>query len=129
MPRFLTDTHTLVWWWNEDKRLSTAARTALADRANPVFSSCVCAWEIANKVRIGKLPEMAAFISDYDALVADAGFQHFDLRHDHALHAGLLAGEHRDPFDRLIAAQALTDDLTIITRDVEFSAFGCKTLW
>lgn len=129
MPRFLTDTHALIWWWNEDDRLSKTAGEVLADRTNAVFAPTVCAWEIASKVRIGKLPEMAPFVEDYDALVADAGFQHFDLRYDHALDAGLIAGNHRDPFDRLIAAQALRDDLTIITRDREFAAFGCKTLW
>jgi len=129
LARFLTDTHTLIWWWDEDDRLSAAARDVLADRAHDVFASCVCAWEIANKVRIGKLPEMAPFVRDYDTLVNEDGFMHLDLRHDHALNAGLLEGEHRDPFDRLIAAQALEGDYTVITRDPEFASFGCKVLW
>lgn len=129
MPRYLTDTHTLIWWWNEDDRLSDAARDALMARENDVFASCVNAWEIANKVRIGKLPEMAPFVKDYDALVTNDGFQHLGLRYDHGLDAATFAAEHRDPFDRLLAAQALTQDLTVITRDRQFRNFGCKVLW
>jgi PIN domain nuclease of toxin-antitoxin system len=129
LARFLTDTHTLIWWWNEDERLSESARTALVDRRNEIFASCVNAWEIANKVRIGKLPEMAPFVTSYNSLVVEDGFVHLDLRHEHALEAGLFPGTHRDPFDRLIAAQALAEDCVVITRDREFGTFGCKVLW
>ena len=129
MPRYLTDTHVLMWWWKDDQRLSSTVREILADRGNEVFAPTVCAWEIANKVRIGKLPEMAEEIHDYDQLVTDEGFAHLDLRQEQALSAGLLPGPHRDPFDRLIAAQALSEKLIVLTVDPAFAGFGCKVLW
>ncbi len=101
----------------------------MADREKSVQVPSICALEIANKVRIGKLPEMAAFIGNYDGLLATDGFGHLDLSYRHALLAGNLSGDPRDPFDRLIAAQALLDDLVVITSDREFAKFGCKVLW
>jgi PIN domain nuclease of toxin-antitoxin system len=129
LQRFLIDTHALIWWWDADERLSASARDALSQRDIPVLVSCVTAWEIANKVRVGKLPQMFPFVGSYAALVEADGFVHHDLRHDHAVEAGLLPGEHRDPFDRLLAAQSRRDDLTIVTRDPQLAAFGCKVLW
>ena len=129
MPRFLTDTHALIWWWNDDDRLSDTARAIMADRDNEIFASCVNAWEIANKVRLGKLPEMAPHIASYGPLVTENGFTHLDLHHDHALAAGLLTGDRRDPFDRLLAAQALKERLVVVTRDREIAAFGCEVIW
>ncbi|MES2444007.1 MAG: type II toxin-antitoxin system VapC family toxin [Pseudomonadota bacterium] len=129
MTGFLADTHVLIWWWHDDDRLSSSARAILADSAARIFVPTVCAWEIANKVRIGKLPQMAPFVDRYDALVSADGFLHLDLRYDHALRAGALAGDHRDPFDRLIAAQALIEKLAVVTSDRAFADFGCDVLW
>lgn len=129
MSGYLIDTHALLWWWNDDPRLSGTARELLADGERDVAVPSVCAWEIANKVRIGKLPEMIDHIGRYDELVMRAGFRPIDLRSDHAIRGGLLAGEHRDPFDRLIAGQALVERMIIITRDPAFAALGCETFW
>lgn len=127
--RCLVDTHALIWWWNADSRLSPTARETMASRANSIFVSAATAWEIATKVRAGRLPSMADRVLLYDQDVTEDGFQHLDVRHDHGVRGGLLEGEHRDPFDRLIAAQALIENMTVITRDPEIGRFGCKVLW
>lgn len=127
--RLLLDTHAIMWWWRDDGRLARAAGVAISDRVNDIFVSTVSGLEIAIKVRIGKLPLMAEAVHRYDELVRDWGFLHLPVDPHHAVHAGLLEGAHRDPFDRLIAAQALLDGLTVVTKDPQFRAFGCETLW
>jgi PIN domain nuclease of toxin-antitoxin system len=127
--RCLLDTHVLMWWWLDDPRLPPPVRDVLADPANDISVPSVCAWEIANKVRSGKLPEMGPYLPRYDELVSAAGFRHLDLRFDHSIRAGLLPGAHRDPFDRIIAGQALVEEMAVVTRDAEFASFGCRTLW
>lgn len=127
--RLLLDTHTLIWWWNSPGKLSSDVRDALRETAHEIFVSAVTGWEIANKVRIGKLPEMAEHIPHYSEHIPEDGFTHLPLDDRHSVRGGLMSGEHRDPFDRLLAAQALAEDLVIVTRDPVFAAFGCKTLW
>lgn len=127
--RFLADSHTLIWWWDQDERLSKAALSVMMERSNTVFISAASGWELATKVRSGRLPSMVDRIANYDANVIADGFQHLAVQHQHGVKGGLLDGDHRDPFDRLIAAQALIEDLTVITRDREIAAFGCKVLW
>ncbi len=126
---YLLDTHTLIWWWNEPERLSRSLVDLLGDPASSVSVSAISGLEIAIKVRIGQLPIMARRIEDFDAAIRHDGFLHLPVTHAHAVRGGLMPGSHRDPFDRIIAAQALTDDLTVVTRDAEISAFGCKVLW
>lgn len=128
---FLLDTHALIWWWDEDDKLSASARTVLGDSARSVLVSSVTAFEIANKVRAGKLDAMAAAVEgdSFADWVRLDGFGQLDLRSDHGVLAGRLAGDHRDPFDRMIAAQALIENLTVLTRDLQIAAFGCRTLW
>jgi len=127
--RLLLDTHAILWWWRDDARLAARTRAVIGDRLNDVYVSSVSGLEIATKVRIGKLPIMREPIRRYDELVRDWGFLHLAVDQNHAVHAGLLDGSHRDPFDRLIAAQGLLEGLTIVTRDKEFTIFGCETLW
>ena len=129
MIRYLLDTHALIWWWLADTRLSSRARSLMGARENSIWVPSVCALEIANKVRIGKLPEMTPFVASYGESVAAEAFCHLNLTYEHALGAGTLSGAHGDPFDRLIAASALIEDMTVITRDPEIAAFGCKVLW
>lgn len=126
---YLLDTHTLVWWWLADPKLSDAARAIVSDRSQQVMVSAATAYEIANKVRLGKWPAVRSILDAYDSAVSQDGFVGLPVNSRHAQRAGLLGGEHRDPFDRLIAAQALLDDLTVVTRDPEIAAFGCKVLW
>ncbi len=127
--RLLLDTHTLIWLWLDDDQLPGSVVDVLSDSANDVAVPTVCAWEISNKIRGGKLPQMADHVGRYDELVAAAGFRHLDLRYDHAVRGGLLPGAHRDPFNRLIAGQALVENMAVATRDPQFADFGCRTLW
>ncbi len=127
MSAYLLDTHALIWWWLEDPKLSSAASSVIAD--GDIMVSPASIYEIANKVRFGKLPALTGVLAGYrDALTSD-GFTSLTLTTDHAHDAGLLIGRHRDPFDRLIAAQALVENLIVITLDREIAALGCKVLW
>lgn len=125
----LLDTHALLWWWANDLRLSGSARTILEADDTIVYASAASALEIAIKVRIGKLPDMADKIHQFDQAVHEDGFHLLVIRPDHGVRAGLLPGTHGDPFDRVLAAQGLIDRLTVVTRDPEIAAFGCKVLW
>jgi PIN domain nuclease of toxin-antitoxin system len=126
---YLLDTHALIWWWAMADRLSSTAADILSDARNIIMVSAVSGLEIATKVRLGRLPVMADRIADFDAAILADGFRHLPIGHDVAVRAGLMAGPHRDPFDRVLAAQALASDVPILTRDREIARFGCKVLW
>ncbi|MEN9315135.1 MAG: hypothetical protein RIS35_1528 [Pseudomonadota bacterium] len=127
--RLLLDTHALLWWQTDDARLSAHARAAIADEANEVFVSAASAWEIATKVRIGKLDGIPQAAQRFDELLRADGFQPLPIDHRHALRAGCYPQEHRDPFDRMLAAQSELESLTLVTVDPAFGAFGTRTLW
>ena len=127
--RLLLDTHALIWWWLDGPQLPKSGRDAIGSPANDIFVSAATVWEIATKWRIGKLQEIEDPESQYAPLMARNGFVSLPIDDRHTMRAGLLPGEHRDPFDRLIAAQALIEDLTVITRDPAFAAFGCDVIW
>ena len=125
----LVDTHALIWWWTEDERLSTSAADAIADSANRVLVSAASAWEVATKERIGKLGDLTGLSSRFGELVAQHGFIHMPINHAHAVRAGSHQAAHRDPFDRMLAAQTELDRLTLVTKDRVFDSFGVSTLW
>lgn len=125
----LLDTHAAIWWWTNSPRLGKAVGETLSAGEIPVYVSAVTAIEIAIKFRIGKLPDFGDPASDFPALMVSSGFEGLPITHAHALAAGLIPGKHRDPFDRLIAAQALAERFTVATCDPEFASFGCKTIW
>lgn len=127
--RYLLDTHALIWWWLGDPSLSDRARQAMTADDHEILVSPVAAIEIGIKVRRGKLPALRAPLSDFDEVNALDGFQALPITTGHARLAGLLPSDHRDPFDRLIAAQALLENLVVVTRDHEFTGFGCEVLW
>jgi PIN domain nuclease of toxin-antitoxin system len=127
--KLLLDTHTLLWWSANDQRLSTTAREAIALGSNEVLVSAASAWEIATKARIGKLKGVERLLSNFEALMAADHFVLLAMAHSHALLAGSLTHEHRDPFDRMLAAQALIEDATLITDDAALRGFGARTLW
>jgi PIN domain nuclease of toxin-antitoxin system len=127
--RLLLDTHALLWWFTDDSRLSDQARAAIADPANTIHASAASAWEIATKQRIGKLEEVPDASARYAELVAADGFVHLPVSHLHALRAGGWEVDHRDPFDRMLAAQSTLEGLPLVTRDPAFGPFGVETLW
>ncbi len=129
MTTLLLDTHALIWWWLDDPQLSKTARKAMESDTNRIVVSSVNVYEIANKHRLGRLPALGEILSDLDNAIDYAGFARLSLSTRHTLRAGLLLGDHRDPFDRMIAAQGLVEQMTVVTRDRAIAAFGCEVLW
>ena len=127
--KLLLDTHALLWWFTDDDRLAPAARQLIADTENRVYVSAASAWEIATKQRLGKLPGVPEVVSRYSELVAADGFEHLSISHLHSLRAGSYAVAHRDPFDRMLAAQSELERLPLVTRDPVFEEFGTRILW
>ena len=125
----LLDTHALLWWLAEPDRLSPEAQAAIAEPANGVHVSAASGWEIATKVRLGKLPAASELLDDLPGLLADQGFQLLPITLQHGLHAGSYTMPHRDPFDRLLAAQAELAMLTLVSVDPALQAFPCRLLW
>jgi PIN domain nuclease of toxin-antitoxin system len=125
----LLDTHALLWWLAEPDRLSPAAQVAIAEPANGVHVSAASGWEIATKVRLGKLPAARELLEDLPELLAAQGFQLLPITLLHGLHAGCYPMAHRDPFDRLLAAQAELSGLTLVSLDPALQAFPCRLLW
>ena len=131
--RLLLDTHVLIWWWTEKISLSETAQSVLKNQAATILVSAASAWEIATKHRLGKLPQLNARFSDLPAQfqveLAQDQFALLDITMDHGLRAGTYDSLHRDPFDRLLAAQAELEEVALVTRDPAFAAFPCETLW
>ncbi|MCF8505061.1 MAG: type II toxin-antitoxin system VapC family toxin [Caulobacter sp.] len=125
----LLDTHALIWWFLDSPRLSDRARSAIVDYSDPVYVSAVSAFEIATKVRLGKLPDAARLDRSFDAFVEAQHFKPLPLTLEHALVAGGLSDGHKDPFDRLLIAQALTENLTLVSNERLFDGFGVRRLW
>jgi PIN domain nuclease of toxin-antitoxin system len=127
--RLLLDTHAFLWWLDGDPLLSAAARAAVGDEANLVYVSAASAWEIATKHRLGKLPGASAVAADITACVEGQGFAELPISLRHGDRAGALPGPHRDPFDRVLIAQALIEDLALVSNESAFDAYGARRLW
>ena len=127
--RLLLDTHTLIWWLAGDEKLSLRARDAIADEANAVAVSAASAMEVATKHRIGKLPDAALLAQDFEAIVADQGFSELSITVRHARLAGEMGIAHKDPFDRLLIAQALAEDMVLVSNETRFDDSAVKRLW
>ena len=125
----LLDTHALLWWLVEPQRLSPAAHAAIADPTARVLVSAASGWEIATKVRLGKLPAAAPLREELPTVLAAQGFELLPIELRHGLRAGCYAMPHRDPFDRLLAAQAELETLTLVSIDPALKAFPCHLLW
>lgn len=127
--QLLLDTHALLWWLDGDTSLSPAAREAIAEGANDVFLSAVSGWEITAKYRLGKLPGAAAVAKDVAGCVASQGFLELPITLLHGQTAGALPGLHRDPFDRMLIAQAMIERLILVSNEVAFDFYGVQRLW
>jgi PIN domain nuclease of toxin-antitoxin system/antitoxin (DNA-binding transcriptional repressor) of toxin-antitoxin stability system len=125
----LLDSHAFLWWPAGDEALSAAARTAIADEKDDVFVSAASALEIATRHRIGRLPGVAAIIADLDDTIAEQSFigRPISVRHGQA--AGALPGPHRDPFDRMLIAQAMLDRLVPVSNEQIFDTYGVGRWW
>ena len=127
--RLLLDTHAFLWWIAISKRLSQSARRAIADEQNDVLISAASAWEITTKHRLGKLPEAEEISVDVGGEIARQGFEEMPITVDEAARAGSLPGPHRDPFDRLLIAQAQSRNLMLVSIEPLFDRYGVRRLW
>lgn len=127
--RLLLDTHALIWWLAGEEALSSRAREAIADEANSIAVSAASAMEVATKFRIGKLPDAALLAQNFEAIIADQGFTELAITIHHALRAGEMNIAHKDPFDRLLIAQAQSEDMVLVSNEALFDGFAVKRLW
>jgi PIN domain nuclease of toxin-antitoxin system len=127
--RALLDTHALLWWLSDNTALTKPARKTIADTKNVLIVSAVSAWEIAIKVRLGRLPTAADLVADFKGYVEREGFELLDISAEHGIRAGLLPGPHKDPFDRMLIAQAQAENIPIITNEAVFESYGVRCFW
>lgn len=127
--RLLLDTHALLWWLAGHSSMSRAARAAIETDDADVFVSAASGWEITTKYRLGKLPEAALLAQDVLAAIESQRFASLPISMKHAQLAGSMAGTHADPFDRMLMAQALVEDLTLVSNERAFDAYNVKRLW
>ncbi|MBR8835327.1 MAG: type II toxin-antitoxin system VapC family toxin [Stigonema ocellatum SAG 48.90 = DSM 106950] len=117
---YLIDTHIFLWWLFDDPKLHTESRDIIRNLDHRILVSSASAWEIATKYRIGKLPEAKQLVEQYSQILHQAKFIELAITTAHALRAGSLPIAHRDPFDRMIMAQAELESLPVITYDAAF---------
>lgn len=110
---YLIDTHILLWWLFDDPKLNAKCRDIIRNPEFNIIVSTVSAWEIATKYRIGKLPEAKQIVEEYSQILNRAQFMELAITSAHALRAGSLPIAHRDPFDRMIMAQAELENLPV----------------
>ncbi len=126
----LLDTHVVLWAFASPDRLSPIARALLEDPQTDVLVSATSAWELATKYRLGKLPGAERIVTGYVAHLTTLGARELPVMSAHALAAGLFAVEHRDPFDRMLAAQAIVEGMPLVTTDPVMALFpGLVTRW
>jgi PIN domain nuclease of toxin-antitoxin system len=125
----LLDTHALLWWLFDDRRLSRRARQVMEDGTNEIVVSSASGWEIMTKHRLGKLPHAGAAVKDLRGAIQRARFEPLPITLEHAIEAGSFASPHRDPFDRMLAAQSRIEKIPLITDDGAFARLAVSTLW
>lgn len=126
---YLLDTHALLFFWGEPSRLSERALSILREPSNEVFVSAASAWEVATKTRIGKLPHGQRIVQEFNHRLAEDRFFYLSISGAHALCAGGLLSTHRDPFDRMLAAQSQLENLFLISGDTVMDELGAHRAW
>ena len=126
--KVLLDTHALLWWLEGGKQLSRRARSVIQNPETTVLVSAASAWEIAIKSASGRL-QAKPLVADFEKQLMEEGFSELPIFSRHALRAGLLKSPHKDPFDRMLAAQAEVENLPIISKDESFDALGVRRIW
>jgi PIN domain nuclease of toxin-antitoxin system len=127
--KVLLDTHALLWWFADDSALPRQADALIDDPTNTVLVSAASAWEICTKVRIGKLPTGQILCDDFTGYLERFHFTPLPISIEHGRLAGRLPGLHKDPFDRMLAAQALVEGASLVTNDPSFAGFGVNVVW
>ena len=127
--RLLLDTHALLWWLAGDTRLPVSVRAVIADPGNDVYVSAASAWEVTTKHRLGKLPMAGPLAVDFSREILRQGFAALPISLAHAQVAGALSGAHRDPFDRMLIAQAREEKMAIVSNEQLFDDFGVVRIW
>jgi PIN domain nuclease of toxin-antitoxin system len=127
--RVLLDTHTFLWWLDGNPRLPRKLRAVIGAADNQILVSAASVWEITTKARIGKLPGATEVAEDVPACVLAQGFTGLAITVGHAQRAGTLPGPHRDPFDRMLIAQAQAEGLPVASNEEVFDAYGVTRLW
>jgi PIN domain nuclease of toxin-antitoxin system len=127
--RLLLDTHALLWWLGDDRALSALARTLIERPSNTVLVSAASAWEIGTKVRLGKLRGAEDLAADFVGYMVRERFESLDISAEHGIRAGLLPGPHKDPFDRMLAAQCQAENLPLISSDTIFDSYSVRRMW
>ncbi len=122
--RLLLDTHVLLWWLNNSTELGERARALISDSNNVAYLSAACIWEIRIKQALGKVELPAKF----DSILASESFEELPITVEHAHAVYALPLHHRDPFDRMLIAQAQVEELTILSRDPEFSRYKTELI-
>jgi PIN domain nuclease of toxin-antitoxin system len=129
MPHYLLDTHALIWVTYQPEKLSDRARRILQDEDSVIHVSAISGFEIAQKYRLGKLEIARSYAENFSGELAKDGFLPMALTPDHARLAGVMTMSHRDPFDRMLIAQAQIEQMTIISNEKLFDQFGVIRLW
>jgi len=127
--RVLLDTHALLWWFADDPALTRPARKVIAETKNTILVSAASAWEIATKVRLGQLPTAVDLAADFVGYLEREGIQILGISGEHAIRAGLLPGAHKDPFDRMLIAQAQAENLPLVSKEALFDTYGVRRIW
>jgi PIN domain nuclease of toxin-antitoxin system len=126
---YLIDTHVVLWAAYKRELLSNRALEVLESDSEIIMVSAVSAWEIATKFRLGKLPNARKLAENFIVELTSAGYGFLTISVEHALRAGRMAGDHKDPFDRMLAAQAIHEDLPLLSNDVQLDVFGVRREW
>ncbi len=126
---YLLDTHVLLWWLFDDPNLSKHAKNAITSSDSRIFISSVSGWEISIKHHIGKMPHVGSLIKELPLHVRRERFEILPISFEHAMAAGALDGKHKDPFDRMLIAQARVEKLVLISNDKIFKKYKIPLLW
>jgi PIN domain nuclease of toxin-antitoxin system len=127
--RLLLDTHALLWWLVKSPSRPLSAQSLLTNRDHTVLVSAASMWELATKVRLGKLDVEVEVVENFGAYLARERFESVSVTVAHAIRAGLLPGPHKDPFDRMLIAQAQAENIPIVSNDRALDGYGVRRLW
>lgn len=127
--KFLQDTQCWLWWFAQPERLNQEAITQIADETNELWLSVASVWEIGIKVAIGKLPLPEPLDSYISSRMMQLGVRSLSIKVSHALQASALPLDHRDPFDRMLIAQAIALEMMLVSADPMFRQYNVSTLW